>query len=168
MAEFVVDACSFKLFYDELIAQSNGIARENLERLLDSEVIILDARGLIRHEWTETCCGHQDEFLKEWINNRIIEDRIQERPSKKDGAIHARLLSFGVPHKDHKYIFLATTNSVRGLASDDVDMFDPKEKSRGSARVTYIKNNRLGRVCLFLRKDYSIEVFPLHLAHECI
>lgn len=55
MPEFVIDACSFKLFYDELIDGTNGSARQAIDRLIESQIVILDTSGHIRHEWQVTC-----------------------------------------------------------------------------------------------------------------
>jgi hypothetical protein len=135
--------------------------------LLSHEIIIIDEKGHIRHEWTESCCGQQDEFLKQWINNRIVENKIQERPTKSNSAIRVRLREFGVPPKDHKYFYLAVANKSDAIASDDIDFYDPTEKTSSSARKEKIKNNRRGPVCKFFQKQ-NIFIFPLHLTFNFI
>jgi hypothetical protein len=157
----------FKLFYDELVADTAGIFRRSFEYLLNNEIIIIDKNGQIRHEWTASCCGAQDEFLNEWMNNRILEDKIQEQVSKKSRDVQVSLREFGVPPRDHKYIYLATSNAVFALISEDIDFYDPTEKGRGADRVKEIKQNRKGCVCQYLRKALSIELFPLELTLQC-
>jgi hypothetical protein len=165
---FVVDACSFKLFFDELIAENEGDCFRSMSSILNGSAIIFDVQGRIRNEWIVTCCGDDDEFLSEWINNKIIEDTIQEREIRRDNQIRAKLTEFGVPQKDHKYIYLAKTHSVNGIVSDDIDFYDPREKNRGNARLTSIKVGRKGRLCRYLQKHHKLLVFPLELSGDFV
>jgi hypothetical protein len=166
--DFVVDACSFKKAYEELVEGGVGDCIGAFQGLLDNEVVILDERGLIRHEWTVTCCGSDDEFLRQWLNNRIIDDQIQERASRASLQLRTRLRDFGVPQRDQKYIFLAESNHAFGIITEDIDFYDPKEKLTGEARKNDLKLAGRGRVCLFLRRTHNILVFPLKRTAELI
>jgi hypothetical protein len=161
---FVIDACSFKLFFEELVGETNGIYFQSMSAILDGSAIIFDIQGRIRNEWITTCCGEDDEFLSEWINNKIIDDTIQERETRRDNRIRSKLREFGVPQKDHKYIYLAETHSVDGIVSDDIDFYDPREKNSGQARLAKLKFGRKGRVCQYLQKHHELFVFPLEMS----
>jgi hypothetical protein len=166
--DFVIDACSFKLFYDELVANTFGVSRRSLEHILENDVIIVDFLGHIRHEWMTTCCGEQDEFIRQWIINRIVEDRIQERTLKKDKAVRNSIRELGIPQRDHKYIYLAVFNHAFAIISEDIDFYDPREKNRGEARVARMKHRRDGCVCRYLRQAHKIEIFPLEMTLGCV
>jgi hypothetical protein len=54
MKYFVVDACSFKLFFEELVAGTDGISFQSMNSILESSTILFDIQGRIRNEWIVT------------------------------------------------------------------------------------------------------------------
>lgn len=157
----VIDASSFKSFYEELIGDIYSNARRLVDRVFENDFIGVDSGERILTEWIKCCCGDQDEFLRSWFRARAEEDKIRILDYNSSSQIKSSLKNFGVPRKDCTYMYFAASNSAFLLVSEDIDFFEPAAKTHNEQRKARIKSKRSGCVCKYMKSEHSVQICDL-------
>jgi hypothetical protein len=161
----IIDANCFKTCYNEIIAGAKGLGSELLDLIFVDDFIGLDEGGIILQQWSACCCGEEDEFFKEWISNRIVEDKIRHHPTRANAHLKKKLrVELGFPAKDVIYILLGVGISAFMIVSEDIGFYEPKAKTWTSQKRTELITRMAGCVCEHMRKYFDVTICSLRQA----
>jgi hypothetical protein len=163
---FLIDANAFKKIYDDLVEGSLGEGSRCLDSIMQDDHILIDDRGKIQKEWCDCSCGAKDEYFREWISQRMIEDKIRAAPARRNGALRSALNKFGMPNDDRVYCYLAESNNAYGIVSNDIDLYNPKAKLWDIEKRTKLMLNGKACVVVYMRRTHKVEIFPLEQIDE--
>jgi hypothetical protein len=161
----IVDANSFKIAYNEMVTESIGLGSKLVASIFLSDFIVVDEGGVILQQWRACCCGDEDEFFREWIFNRIAEDKIRKCTLSANAHLKKKLrIELGVTAKDLVYLLLAVETAAFMIVSEDIDFYEPKAKTWNSQKRTELINHMAGCVCDHMRKYFKVTVCCLRHA----
>jgi hypothetical protein len=157
MNPFVVDANVMNYFQIERV---KGVSQAHaaIEAIFSISSIALDADGRCQQEWLDCAAGTFPLALSDWINDKLIEQKIQLY-SLKNQPDYKTLMKLGIPKKDHKWVQLSVSSEAIALVTEDIDLIEPSKKSNSTAKQREeIKQNGRGSVAKSLRKDHGVTV----------
>lgn len=152
----VIDANCMKYFQEERVKKGEGRFCDVIDVALNNGIIAIDDKGLAQQEYFD-CCRPAPVGLNlcDWISDQIIAQKIKMFAVNRSAEIS--LIGFGVPRKDHKWVAIALGAGAFAVVTEDIDLFDPKEKYANEARKAKIKAEG-GCVSRHLRRKYKLLV----------
>lgn len=159
MEGVVIDANVLK----RVLAETGAMAEEEkgpLEILLDQ---IIDRYGLainrfIQQEWQNTC-GEQ------YITIRLAElakaGKVQDLPTDGSNQVRGRLQKeCGLPQSSRDYTYIDCARRIWPfyLLTEDIDLFDPRQKRGTAAAKKRARRDRQGALCRLAWDDYSVKI----------
>lgn len=166
MPSAILDANVFKVYYDELLKETEAEGHALVNALFAWGHIALDDGELIRKEWANTCCGQREEYLNEWIYGRLLENKIVLYCIDCSNQLKRAIKALGVPAKDCRLLFLAISAASEVIVSEDIHLYEPAGRDWSPQRKTAIKQNGQGCVCRHMRNTHNARVMPANLATE--
>lgn len=152
----VIDANCLKYFQEERIFDKAGTYTAMIEKVREKGCIAIDDEGHAQQEYND-CCNPSVVGLNlcDWIADQIVEKFFVMVAMDKSAS--RDLSGLGLPKKDHKWPAIAKGAKANLILTEDIDLFDPKAKSRKSAEKTKIKDKG-GPLSKYLAKRHGIVV----------
>lgn len=157
MTPFAVDANAIALFQKERISRQEGEGAAAVNAITSENCIALDATNLCLQEWLNAASGSFPFALQDWINDMIATGKIRLYPLAPNDC-RKRLLSYGLPQDDHKWVRLALGCRGNVIVTGDVDFFDPAKKKHSAEVKLKIRSSGRGSCSKALLKDFAVEV----------
>jgi len=136
------------------------------EKVEKKYVITIDNRGFVETECIQSY--NPVDVTRVWISQKEKVGkirRIKPYPLEKTD-IKPLLNKYGFPRNDILYINLANSIPRRYIISEDMDFYDPKSKNVCQKTKTKIINNRAGKLCKYLKKEFKIIVANIYNANN--
>jgi hypothetical protein len=166
MVAFAVDANAIHAFQKERISQSPDVGMSAISAIIEKHVIAIDIERLCYQEWLDCAAGTYPFALQDWITFQIGDGKI-EFHELAPNTCRKKLLEYGLPQRDHKWIRLSIGCKGFRLVTEDIDFFDPKLKKRPNEDKEAAKQARKGHCCKSLKDDFGVVVMTLsHVADE--
>lgn len=166
MNKIVVDAnVIVKFVKDDIKSIDPQIITLN-KKVAKKYIITFDNRGFVETECIQSY--NPTDFTKVWISEKEKAGkikRIKPYPLKKTD-IKPLLNKYGFPRNDILYINLANSIPKRYIISEDMDFYDPKSKNVCQKTKTKIINDRAGKLCKYLKKEFKIIVANIYNANN--
>jgi hypothetical protein len=131
-----------------------------LETLLD---VIMEKHGIavndfILQEWEDTC---QSEYFNIWLTELIKTGRMTKFPTGKVGQLRKTLnINCGLPRssRDIYYVLCATQAYPHYVLSQDIDLYDPREKRGNATSKARARRDRYGQLCCYVKREFSVTI----------
>ncbi len=154
----VLDANCWAKYIDDIIFNGDGSGLNLIDKIDANGGYVVDDIGLIKHEYLNVRTPHAEALYNEWFGQRSPFGIVRISEQSRCGKLRSMIRELGVPNKDAVYIKVAVQSGVNHIISDDIDMFDPKSKSKSSAAREKIIDDESGDVCIKLWRNYRIIV----------
>ena len=155
---------------DGVVIDTNIMSKFNKEYFFetpnDLSKLIIDVMNkyhlainkLLENEWKSTCGSQPFQY---WLTDNIIANKIEFVNSNIDKNIMKKIYDkYGLPKNsgDKELIKIANATIIKYILTEDIDLFDPKEKNANHRRKEKIKQQRIGKLNIFLKKKLNITV----------
>jgi hypothetical protein len=128
------------------------------EQILSKTYLALHLDG---HCLQETCNCLEGPFtdeLQAWLMQLENDGKLRRLEVQPDRQFQKKLREAGLPKKDWKWAQLARHDCVTTILTEDIDFYEPKDKSAKNPRKESRKNNRTGTVLKLLKKEANADV----------
>jgi len=152
----VIDTNIMSKFNKEGFFNTPGELCKLIDDILNSYHIALSE--LLYYEWKATC---NSQPFKYWLDNNMLSQKIESVNPSIDENIMKKIHNvFGLPRKgkDKELIKIANVTLIKYILTEDIDLFDPKEKLSSAKRKEEIKSKRIGQLNKYLKKELNITV----------
>lgn len=136
------------------------------KQILSNSYLALDIDGHCLHEACECVRGPFSDELQAWAIQLENDGKLRRLQVQSDRSLQKKLRQAGLPRKDWKWALLARHDCVTVLLTEDIDFYEPRDKSAKSAAKERRKNRRTGAVLALLRKEASAEVISMRHVPE--
>lgn len=167
MIPFAVDANAIALFQKERVTKEPADGMAAISAISASNCIALDAEKLCLQEWMNAARGSFPFALSDWVGDMLAVGKIRYFPLAPN-TCRKKLLSYGLPPDDHKWIRLAVGCRGNILVTGDVDFFEPTMKKANAEAKKKIRQNNNGKCSKSLRKDFNVEVFDVAMIPQLL
>lgn len=134
--------------------------------VLNHTYLALDIDDHCLNEACECVNGPFSEELRTWATQLENDGKLRRLAVEKDAHFIKKISQEGLPKKDHKWASLGKHECVNYILTEDIDFYQPSDKSCKSEVKERRKNNRNGEMLKLLRKEASVEVVsPRHIPH---
>ena len=157
MRPFTVDANAIALFQQERISARPGEGIAAISAITAQNHIALDVEKLCLQEWMNSAEGKLPFALSDWINDMMAVGKIKLY-KLSENSCRKKLLNFGLPKDDHKWVRLALGSEGRIIVSGDVDFLEPKQKRANKEVKDKIRSSGKGSCAKSLNKEFDVEV----------
>lgn len=153
----VIDTNVLKCFFEEKVSDKEGEFTAAVTAIMTKGVVAIDEEGQAEQEYYD-CCRPPSVGLSliDWVTLQLNNGAF--RVFEMDKSVRKELRKLGVPHKDHKWVFIAKGAGADLIVSEDIDLFDPKAKKWSEKKKAQLRKDSGGSVAIHLRKKHGIKV----------
>lgn len=163
----IIDSNIVKGYYLEVVSELPHELTASPKPLFEQleQTIYVDSGGQIENEWRGVV---QPEWFEAWYAGLLASGAVELVDVQSEPVLRKALKALGFPVSGRDFWYVRTAKAAAGkhgnasLVAEDLDFFDPKQKSATGAKRRKILCSKNSPVAKLLRDTEIINVYCVH------